>query len=149
MKKGFGLINAIIVLLLISALMTAVVKMAFVSVKHTSDTYMQQRAELFMQSALENSLLAVEGYERNGTCLENIVFNDEDGRFEANVSILRYYCYDLNDCNCSNNPSLVKKISTPVSHGYVLLKIVVESNVSNPKNNNKKIKLKKITLQRP
>jgi hypothetical protein len=146
-RKGFGILSALIIMLLLATLMVVVVKFAFVSVKHTGDSYLQQRAQLFMQSAVENSLLAIEGYDRkaNGNCLEHISFEDEDKRFTANVDVLRYYCYDLNDCPCAN----AVKISTPESHGYVLLKVTVESNTSNPRNNGKKIKLEKITLQRP
>jgi len=125
--------------------MVVVVKVAFVSVKHTGDTYMQQRAEMFMQSAVENSLLAIEGYKRQNDCLEHITFEDEQKRFIAHVDVLKYYCYDLDKCPCDN----AVKIDTPKSHGYVLLRVEVDSNTSNPKNNNKKIKLTKITLQRP
>ncbi|AZV47069.1 hypothetical protein C3L23_07220 [Nautilia sp. PV-1] len=146
-RKGFGVISALIIMLLVATLMVIVVKFSFVTVKHTGDSYLQQRAQLFMQSAIENSIQAIEGYDRkaNNGCLEHMTFEDEDKRFTANVDVLRYYCYDLNDCPCGN----AVKISTPESHGYVLLKVTVESNTSNPKNNDKKIKLEKITLQRP
>jgi len=144
LRRGFSLFWAIGILLLIATLMTAVVKVAFLQVKHTSDTYMTQRAQLFMQSAIENALMAIEGYKRDGSCLENIHFSDEDDRFEANISVLRYYCYDLNDCPCNN----AKKTTTSVSHGYVLLKVKVYS-TDNPKNGGKRILLEKTTLQRP
>jgi len=145
-KKGFGVISALIIMLLIATLIVAVVKFAFISVKHTGDSYLQQRAQLFMQSVIENAVMAIEGYDRkNGSCLEHITFNDEQKRFIANVDILKYYCYDLDDCPCDN----AVKISTPNSHGYVLLKVTVESNITNPKNDNKKIRLEKVTLQRP
>ena len=143
MKKGIGAISALIILL-IATLMVIVTKFSFISVRHTSDTYLQQRGMLFMQSAIENTILAIEGYKRNKKCLKHIIFEDEQSRFIATIDILRYYCYDLNDCPCNN----VKKISTDKSHGYVLFKVLVESNLSNPKNNNKKIRLEKTTLQR-
>ena len=145
MKRGFGVISAIIILILIASLMSVVVKISFMSVHHTQSTYLQQRAQLFMQSAVENAIMAIEGYKRNSDCLRDISFIDENGMFEANITVLRYYCYDLNDCPCG---SLVKQIETPKSHGYVLMKVVVESNLSNPRIE-KKIRLEKITLQRP
>jgi len=147
LKKGFGVISAIIILLLIASLMAVVVKVSFVSVKHTSDTYLVERANLFMQSSIENAILAIEGYDRkeNHNCLEKIHFVDEDQMFESNITILRYYCYDSNDCPCGN---FVKSIKSDFSHGYVLMKVRVESNISNPRIN-KKIVLEKITLQRP
>jgi hypothetical protein len=148
-KKAFGLISAIIVLLLIATLMVAVVKFAFISVKHTSDSYLIQRAQLFMQSSIENAIMAIEGYKRDNTnkCLREIHFTDENHMFESNITILRYYCYykSNNDCPCGN---LVKKIKTDKSHGYVLMRVVVESNTSNPRVD-KKIRLMTTTLQRP
>jgi len=146
LKKGFGLATALLILILVAVLLNVVVKISFISVKHTSDSYLRERAELFMQSSIENALLAIEGYERNSSCLKEINFTDEDRRFFANIKILRYYCYDLNDCPCG---SLAKKIDTDFSNGYVLLDVLVESNLSNKKNNNKLIRLEKITLQRP
>jgi len=144
-RKGFGLISALIIMLLIATLMVAVVKFAFISVNHTSDTYLQQRAQLFMQSAIENAIMAIEGYDREkkGNCLKNIHFVDENGKFEANITVLRYYCYNGN-CGCNDN-TLEKQISTPQSHGYVLMKVVV----ANKNSDIKKIKLEKVTLQRP
>ena len=135
-------------MIFIALILGSVAKVAFISVKHTSDTYLGERARLFMISATENAILAIEGYERNETnhCLKKMSFIDEDERFEANVTVLRYYCYDMNDCPCENNLAL--HIQTDKSHGNVLLKIVVESNLSNPRNNHKYIRVEKTTLQR-
>ena len=149
MRRGIGLLNALMIMIMIAVILGSVVKISFVTVKHTSDTYMGERARLFMLSATENAILAIEGYDRksNNDCLTKMSFADEDSRFEANVSVLRYYCYDLADCACQNK-NLVQKIQTDKSHGNVLLKIVVESNLSNPRNDNKHIRLIRTTLQR-
>ncbi len=137
MKKGIGLLWALIILLLVSTMMVFIAKVAFISQKHTTISYGMQRGELFMQSCIENSILAIEGYDRkqNNDCLEHIKFNDEKKRFSCNVDVLRYYCYG--DCVCSNK----KIIKTPFSNGYVLLKVLVSSKKDN-------VKLSKITLQR-
>jgi len=145
LKRGIGLIWAIIILILIATLMAAVTKVAFFSVKHTSDTYMIQRAQLFMQSSIENSLLAIEGFDRSsGNCLKNINFVDEDGRFESNITILRYYIYN----SCPSNCNICVPIQTDFSNGYVLMDVNVSSLDTN-KNNHKKILLHQVTLQRP
>jgi len=145
LKKGIGLIWAIIILLLIATLMTAVTKIAFFSVKHTSDTYMLQRAQLFMRSAIENAIMAIEGFDRNGgKCLRTIHFVDEDKRFEANITILRYYLYKT----CPSECGICVPIKTDFSNGYVLMDVKVSS-LNNPKNGNKKILLDEVTLQRP
>ncbi len=147
MKKGIGLISALIILILVAGVLSAVIRMSHFNIKHKSDSYMGERARIFMQSVIENSIMAIEGYDRNKSdnCLKHLYFTDEDNRFEANVTVLRYYCYDLNDCpNCS----IAKKIDTDISHGNIVLKVVVESNRSNPRNSGY-IKIKEITLQRP
>ena len=148
MKKAFGIMSAIIILLLISSLLVAVMKVSFMSIKHTANSYMIQRAQLFMQSVIENSILAIEGYDRkkNSNCLRHIHFIDEDGIFNAYVDVLRYYCKDTTDCPCGSN--IISPIKDKDLHGYVLLKIKVESNTSNPRVD-KKIILEKVTLQRP
>jgi hypothetical protein len=147
LRKGVGLIWAIIVLLLIATLMSAVSKIAFFSVKHTSDTYMIERAKLFMQSAIENSILAIEGFDRSGgKCLKSIHFIDEDKRFEANISILRYYIYE--DDGCPSDCDICRPIKTDFSNGYVVMDVKVAS-LNKNKNDNKKILIEKVTLQRP
>ncbi len=138
MRKGIGLIWAMIILLLVSFMLVFIAKVAFISSKHTQNSYSIQRAELFMQSAIENTLLAIEGYDRKGKCLKTIHFTDENNRFEANVSILRYYVYN----KCPKNCPICVPIKTSFSNGYVLLKVSVQS----PEDH---IKLSKITLQRP
>ncbi len=137
MRKGIGLIWALIILILVSTMMVFIAKVAFFSQKHTTMSYSIQRGELFMQSCIENSILAIEGYDRKkyNDCLQNITFHDEKNRFICNVKVLRYYCYG--NCVCKNK----KIIQTPFSNGYVLLKIIVTSKKDN-------IKLSKITLQR-
>ena len=139
MRKGIGLLWALMILILVSGMLVFIAKVAFISQKHMTGSYSVQRGELFMQSCIENTLLAIEGYERNSTnkCLEDINFTDEKKRFSCNVKILRYYCYD-NDCPCDN----AKSIKTSFSNGYVLMKVNVMSKSDN-------IKLSKITLQRP
>ena len=137
MRRGIGLLWALIILILVSTMMVFIAKVAFFSQKHITMSYGIQRGELFMQSCIENSILAIEGYDRekNSDCLENITFHDEKNRFICNVKVLRYYCYG--NCVCDNK----KIIQTPFSNGYVLLKIIVTSKKDN-------IKLSKITLQR-
>jgi hypothetical protein len=147
LRKGIGLIWAIIILLLIATLIAAVSKLAFFSVKHTSDTYMIERAKLFMQSAIENSILAIEGFDRSsGKCLKHIHFVDEDGRFEANVTILRYYIYK--DESCPAECDICRSIKTDFSNGYVVMDVKV-STLNTNKNDKKKILIEKVTLQRP
>ena len=139
MRKAIGLLWALVILILVSTMLVFIAKVAFISQKHMSIGYGVQRGELFMQSCIENAIMAIEGYDRksNNNCLNDINFTDEGNRFRCNVEILRYYCYNGN-CPCSNEVN----ISTPFSNGYVLMKVTVISDRYN-------IKLSKVTLQRP
>ena len=134
MRRAIGLLWALVILVLVSTMLVFIAKVAFVSQKHMTLSYGIQRGELFMQSCIENAIMAIEGYKRDNDCLNEINFSDN--RFKCNVKILRYYCYS--NCPCDNKVD----IKTPFSDGYVLMKV----NVISAKDN---IKLSKITLQRP
>lgn len=130
------LVITIIILLLVSVLLIGALKIASLSTSHIQVSYKRERAKLFLRSVIENAIMAIEGYKRDGKCLEKMHFKNKE--FEADVFVLRYYFYKNSkdatlDCN-------KKLIDTPISNGYVLLKVVVYS---------KKVRLSKITLQRP
>ncbi len=147
MKKGFGIITALLIMVLVSFLLMLVLKAAAIGVKHTEDTYIKTQTRLFMQSSIENAIMAIEGYERNSTsgCLKHINFISSDSRFESNITVLRYYCYDMSKCpNCD----IAEKIQTDKSQGNVLLKTITQT-TNSPRNGGKLVRLEKITLQKP
>jgi len=146
LKKAFGIMSALLILVLVSFLLMLVLKVASISSKHVGDTYLKSQAILFMQSSIENSILAIEGYERNSSnkCLKHINFISSDGKFESNTTVLRYYCYDMNKCPCPN----AVKIDTPQSHGNVVLYTIVNTTNSD-RNKGYKIRIEKVTIQKP
>jgi hypothetical protein len=151
MRKGFGLVQALIVIVLISGIMVIAMKYAMVSVKQTSDIYAKESAEFFMDSAVELTLLAISGYDRNanGNCLKDVNITSPDMRYRADINITRYYLLKGSvDCGLCGT-TLCSPIQTEESHGMVLLDIVIETNASNPKNQGKNIRLTRRTLQRP
>ena len=147
MRRGFGLMQALMVIVLISGLMVVVMKYTQYSIKQTKDLYIRESAELFMNSAVELSLLAIQGYDRNNSnCLKEVNITSSDQRFNADINITKYFLYkDYNLSSCSR----VQKIETEDSHGMVMLEITVETNSSNPKNHGTDIILRRRTLQRP
>lgn len=154
MRQGFGLIQALIVIVLISGIMVIAMKYAQVTVKQTSDLYVRESADLFMDSAVELSLLAISGYDRetNNNCLKDVFILSPDQRFKANVSIVHYYLFNGVDNNGSwyvtcNDRNI--SIQTEESHGMVMLEVTVETNATHPKNQGKQIRLTRRTLQRP
>ncbi len=144
MRSGFGIIQALLVIVLISGIMMIAMKYATVAVKQTKDLYIKESAELFMDSAVELTLLAIQGYERSSGCLHEVNITSSDNRFTADINISKYYLYE-NPYNCDRNQT----ITTEDSHGFVMLEVTVETNSTHPKNAKKKIKLTRRTLQRP
>jgi len=147
MKKAFGIMTALIILVLVSFLLMLVLKASSVGIKHVSDTYLKEQAELFMHTSIENAIMAIEGYERNDSskCLKHIYFTSSDDRFEANISVLRYYCYDMSKCpNCD----IATPIETSKSQGNLVLYTIITTTDS-PRNGSKKLRFSKVTIQKP
>ncbi len=150
MRRGFGILQALLVIVLISGIMTIAMKYATVSTKQTKDMYIKESAELFMDSAVELSLLAISGYERNSTngCLQDVNVASSDRRFTADINISEYYLLG-GSADCSFCGGRCQAIQTEESHGMVILQVTVESNNTHPKNGDTKIRLTRRTLQRP
>ena len=150
MRRGFGLIQALIVIILISGIMMIAMKYARVSTKQTSDMYAKESAELFMDSAVELALLSISGYARSANnCLKEVHITSMDKRYIADVNITAYYLMQSSvDCTTYCTQQCIA-IQTEESHGMALLEVVVETNQSHPKNHDKQIRLTRRTLQRP
>jgi competence protein ComGF len=154
MRRGFGLLQALLIIIMISGIMTIAMKYATISTKQTADLYVRESAELFMNSAVELSLLAIQGYDRqtHGNCLQEVNITSSDRRFRADINISKYYVYQGDDNNGSNfqcDNNRIQAIQTEDSHGFVMLEVTVETNSTHPKNHNKHIRLTRRTLQRP
>ncbi len=149
-RSGFGLLQAILVIVLISGIMTIAMKYATVNVKQTKDIYLKESAELFMGSAVEMGLLAISGFDRNSTntCLKEVSIVSPDKRFLADINITKYYLL-AGSADCARCGSLCEPIDTEESQGMVMMRVVVETNSTHPKNRGRKIKLTRRTLQRP
>ena len=151
MKKGFGIIQTLIIIILVSGLMTMALKYASITAKQTADSYMREKGELFMKSAIELTLLAISGYDRkeNGNCLNEVNIISPDRRFFADINITNYYLLQ-GSSDCTYCDSRCQPIQTEDSHGMVMLEVKVESNDTNPRNQGReKIRLLRRTLQRP
>lgn len=150
MRRGFGLVQALLVIILISGIMVIAMKYAKISIKQTSDAYAKESAELFMDSAIEMTLLGISGYERNSTsgCLKEVHILSEDKRYQADVNITHYYLLK-NSQDCLFCGTLCVPVETEESHGMAMLEVSVFTNENHPKNQDKKIRLTRRTLQRP
>ena len=154
MRRGFNLLMAIGMILILSGMAIMTMKYVSISAKHISDSYIKEQAEIFSQSVLEATILKIEGYDRaaNGDCLSSLTFHSNDGRFDANVSIKAYYLYEGKDNDGENNycGALTNAIDTSESHGYVMIETVITANQSNAKiKGSSPIRIVTRSLQRP
>ncbi len=152
MRKGFGLITAIIVLVVVSTLMTLMISLSATSVKQTTDVFFKEQAELLARSAVEYGLLAISGHENNVSCVENINItypNASAPTHEANLTM--YYIFDKVASpvvNCGANHTLATNIETNKSNLTVMIDVIVSvrqdvTGISEP------IVIHRRTLQKP
>ena len=129
MKNGVGLIQAIMIILIVSGMMIIVLKYAAVSSKHVADTYVKEQTTLFLDSAIEQTLLAISDHNRSVTpdCLTTYspsTVQKRDITYSANVTITKYYLQngsqDLADCGALGVP--IADTSSN-SHGMALLEV--------------------------
>jgi len=91
-RKGFAMIMAIFVVVMIAAGGALLLSNAAIGSKSISDNYLRSQAELLAQSATEYALMRTQGVDTTGgTCLNqlNITVNDSGANpmFDINVSL--------------------------------------------------------------
>ena len=155
MRNAFGLIQAIMIILIISGIAVLTLKYASMQSKQYSDTFLREQALLFLQSATEATLFEISGYERNSSCIKNINIISPDNLFIAEMKIEKYFLYEGKDNHGSPWPmsnacsDLNYSIDYEKSHGMILLDAIVEINSTHPKGNGRKIRIVHRSLQRP
>ena len=137
MRKAFGMIQVLFFMVILSTILTITMKYASITVKQTSSLYAKEQAELFMNSSIELALLGISSHKHQNetSLLKYIHVISDDKRFEANITVNKYYLF-------SNN-----SVQTEESTGMIDMNIVVETNNTHPKNN-QPIKLQRRSLQR-
>jgi hypothetical protein len=136
LRKSFSLLITLVFVIFIGIIGIMSLEFATVTNKHTSDIYIDTRAELISRAATEYAILAMQGHDYGGNCLKNI--NMQDDFFNINITY-HYFLTDCNpdECNCS-------KIETADTNGSVLIYVTVTS-----KNKNFHIRKVRFTLQNP
>lgn len=145
MRSALSLTQAIAVILLISFLLIVTLKQASITAKHTGDSYIYQRAELFSDSAIKMAIFAIQGYDRDvsGNCLEKITVEGE--QFDAEVEILKYYLSADEVFECDSTQTIVSDVNTSQISGIAWMEVKV---IPKDKYNDKNIMLKRTTLQK-
>jgi len=136
MRNGFGMIQVIFFMLILSGILTITMKYASITVKQTEELYQKEQAELFLNSAVEVALLGISSHDhQNGTDLiKEVKVTSGDKRYIADINITTYYLYGIN-------------LDTEKSNGMISIDVVVETNNTHPKNS-KKVRLTRRSLQR-
>jgi len=147
MRRGFGLITAIIIMVAVATLMSLMVTLTHASLKATTDIYLKEQAELIARSTVEYALLAISGHDNNNSCIEhiNITYpNATTPTHEANVSI--YYFFKGAPANCSQ--VLANNIATTESNMTALIDVKVSVDMNNT-GISEPIIIHRRTLQKP
>jgi hypothetical protein len=147
MRRAFGLPQVLLIILFIGGIVTVTMRYASLGAKHYADSYTREQAELFLQSATEAALMRISAYDRNssGSCLGSLTVRSSDGKFDANVTIERYYLADGSTCN---NGVAYTPIQSEESNGMISMRVIVTSDSTNTKILHP-IRLERRSLQRP
>jgi hypothetical protein len=147
LKRAFNLLLAIFIILLISGLGILTMRYVKISATHFADSFVKEQGLLFKDSVIEATLLKIEGTDRSKECKNRFNFISADNRYEANVTILKYFLYQGRDNDGKQYCTNVVEINTTESHGYVLMEVNVSTRegarVQNP------IHIYQRSLQRP
>ncbi|MBE0492109.1 MAG: type II secretion system protein [Sulfurospirillum sp.] len=131
MRKGFSLLTALLFMILVATLGALAISLAAQSAKQTSDIFLQQQAELLVQSGTEYALLALSAHDHSIQCLENInATYTPDGTtvlFDINIS-MRYFGNGL-PANCPTPSGIINanNIDTNESNLTVMIDTIVTS----------------------
>jgi len=145
-RKGFGLWQAIMIILIISGLMVVVLKYSSIAAKHTEDTYIREQLELYLNSVVEMVLLHISLQDKT-VCVNNYtppVVTKNGVSYSGNVDIKSYYL--LNGVSeFGSCAATIENIQTQESHGMVLMEVEVEAT----QEGNVTSRILRRTLQRP
>lgn len=146
MRRGFGLITAIVIMITVATLMTLMLGLSSTSVKTTLDIYLKEQAELLSRSATEYALLAISGHDNSVDCIENIniAYPETNPTHEANVTI--WYIGNGIPATCLN--ILANNIDTNESNLTVIIDTIVSVNQANT-GITEPIRVHRRTIQKP
>ncbi|WP_456383644.1 type II secretion system protein [Hydrogenimonas sp.] len=144
MRRGFTLLSAIFLMVLIATLMVLSYSLSSQTRKQTGDIFMQEQAQLLARSATEFALLAISGHENNTSCIEriNMRYPRREPIYDINMSI--YYIGNGLPCNAGH--TLANTIATRESNGTVLIDTFVSYKDTE---NNETVRFHRRTIQKP
>jgi type II secretory pathway pseudopilin PulG len=145
-RRGFGIITAIILLVLIATVAVMILSLAATSSKKATDDYLRVQAEMLARSATEFAIMRVQGYDKvpNNDCLRNV--NIVATPFDINVTINYLFKNNNKPANCDDKHVFASDLSDSDLSGTVIMDVVVttQSGVTA-----EPIRIHKRTLQKP
>lgn len=159
MKKGFGIIMAIIFIVIIATIGALSLSLSTKGVKETSDIYLKTQANLLLKSATEYAILAFSAHDRNATnnCINDINMTypvaGPNRLFDIQI-ILAYLqnppgnvaCRSFRgNPNATNNPDR-EQITNPDSNFIMRVDVIVQTA---PGVSTEPIRLHRRTIQKP
>jgi len=146
-RRGFGLITAIIIMLTVAVLMSLMIGLSTASVKQTSDIFIKEQTKLYVRSAIEYAMMAISGHNNNTDCIEDITLNFNNGgtiNYTAKVDLW----YMGKNIPAACHKILANHIQTDASDYTVVMDVVVEANKANL-GLSEPIRVHRRTLQKP
>jgi len=146
-RRGFGLITAIIIMMTVAVLMSMMIGLSTATTKQTSDIFIKEQARLYLRSANEYALMAISGHNNNNNCIKDITLNFQNGgttNYTAKIDL--WYMGRGIPAACAN--ILNNTVQTDDSNYTVVMDVVVEANQANL-GITEPIRVHKRTLQKP
>ena len=146
-RKGFGLITAIIIMLTVAILMSMMIGLSTATTKQTSDIYIKEQARLYLRSATEYALMAISGHNNDTDCIKDITLNFKNaGVTHYTAKIDLWYMGKGIPSACGK--VLDNTVQTDDSNYTVIMDVTVEANQTNL-GLTEPIKVHRRTLQKP
>ena len=132
-RNGFAMIMAIFFMIVIATLLTYMLSSTTETANRTTNTYLNEQAQLIAKSAVEYTILAVSAHDRSGGCLNNInTMYVVDGLpfFDIKVDIQYFgFASITSGSGCSTLVTgSTDTIATPESNGTMLIDVYVSDN---------------------
>ncbi|WP_457594158.1 type II secretion system protein [Hydrogenimonas sp.] len=144
MRRGFTLLSAIFLMVLVATLMVLSFSLSTQTAKQTGDIYLREQGQLLARSATEFALLAISGHDNSINCIEQINMQYPQGAPVFDINLSLYYIG--NGLPCSANHLLANAIATDESNGSVLIDTIVS--YTDP-GTNEQVKFHRRTIQKP
>ena len=124
MKRGFGLVSAMIFIVVLATIGALALAMSTKSVGQATNTYLKEQAEVLATNATEFAVMAMQmhDYDANRNCLNDITIfypNQANAVFRMDVELSYLNSSLYNGCRISNTASALG-LTHPAAHAAIV-----------------------------